>query len=203
MTQSAKTSPPTPYVWGGLLAAAWNTKNDYEFRKAMAIAYPQLWRFAEGLGADEIEASQVVDRSLAKATQSLLQADDDGSPVLGGQLAKYILISIRWRVLNLRRRRINLHSLDGSQSSDDTAAIQLKANTPEPYEIVNTRVMEAELRRAIEELSSENLALFIVRFLMEMTLNDTSEILGLTLHQTRTRIEQIKQHFESRLKSRD
>ena len=156
-----------------------------EIAELVSIFMDPVYRLALRMTGNEQDAEDVTQETFIKVIRAL--------PGFEGrsQLATWIYrIAMNESLMNLRKRKPGISQLEIDAEKDDDDGVEIEivdwAAQPES-ELLNVEAKE-ELDRAITHLSENLRSVFTLRDLQGLSIEETSEVLGISVPNVKTRL---------------
>lgn len=156
----------------------------------------KLYRIAQHLTHNREDAQDIVQDSFLKAFQHLGQFRED---------AKFstwlIRIAFNQSMMTLRKRRTTRElPIDGDPASEDKShPIEVSDWVPNPEELYKSAELQDILRNTLKKLSPGLRAVFILRDIESLSLEQTAEVLDLSLAAVKARSRRARLQLRERL----
>jgi RNA polymerase sigma-70 factor, ECF subfamily len=156
----------------------------------------KLFRIAQHLTHNREDAQDIVQDAFLKAFQHLAQFRED---------AKFstwlIRIAFNQSMMTLRKRRTSRElPIDSDPGSEDKGhPIEIADWVPNPEELYNSAELQEILRKTLKKLSPGLRAVFILRDIEGLSLEQTAEVLDLRLPAIKARSRRARLQLRERL----
>jgi RNA polymerase sigma-70 factor, ECF subfamily len=155
----------------------------------------QLWRIARSILRDEADAEEVVQEAYLRAFASLDGFRAESS--LSTWLAR-IVINEAMRRLNRRREMVDLSAI-GAEMADGERGIV--AAQPSPEQAAAREEIRRVVERAIDALPASFRAVFVMRVIEQMSIEETAAALSIPEATVKTRLHRANQQLRQALGS--
>lgn len=158
----------------------------------------RLYRAAWGILRDEQEAEDAVQDAYIKAFAGLAQFRREAA--LSTWLTRIVINEALMRRRRTRRLTLAFHDRD---DHSNVVALYPSSGESEPAETPESAAMRGQLRpyleAAVGDLPEEQRAVFVLRALEELSVEETARVLDLNPQTVRTRFMRARRRLQSRL----
>ena len=159
----------------------------HAFETVMRRYNQRLFRIARSILKDEGEAEEAVQDAYMRAFTHLDQCADAAR--LGGWLAR---IAANEALMRLRKHgRVRLFA-DGAAAEDGAAVVPLWTATSNPEELFAVAELKRLVERAIDDLPDGFRAVFVMRAVEQMSVQETAACLGIPPDTVKTRLHRAR-----------
>ena len=156
----------------------------------------KLFRIAEHLTHNREDAQDVVQEAFLKAFQHLAGFRENS------KFSTWLIrITLNQSLMKLRERRVTREvSIDNDfQSEADNLPIEIADWAPNPEELYSAAELREILRKTLQELGSGLSVVFILRDIEGLSLEQTAEVLDLSLSAVKARSRRARLQLRERL----
>ncbi len=157
----------------------------------------RLYRLARGVLRDEAEAEEVVQESYLRAFTHL--DGFKGESTLATWLARIVLNEALGR---LRRRRPTVAIDDVAETLAAGAPGPLSREEPSPEQAIARHEIRRSIERAVDDLPAIFRAVFIMRAIEQMSIEETASCLGIPAETVKTRFHRANRLLRQALSAR-
>ena len=156
----------------------------------------KLFRIAQHLTHNREDAQDIVQEAFLKAYQHLGQFREDSS------FSTWVIrIAFNQSMMALRKRRSTreLPFDNGSSFEDDSPPMEIADWVPNPEELYKSAELREILRKTLQKLNPGLRAVFILRDIEGLSLEQTAEVLDLSLAAIKARSRRARLQLRERL----
>jgi RNA polymerase sigma-70 factor (ECF subfamily) len=150
-----------------------------------------LWRIARGILRDETDAEEAVQDAYVRAFTSL--SDFRGESAWSTWLAR-IAINEALRRASRRRVTVDLGTIDEAEIDCQTPLV---SSPPDPEQAAARRQVRRLVEQAVDTLPTQFRAVFVMRVLEQMSVEETAATLGIPAATVKTRLHRANQQLRA------
>lgn len=162
----------------------------HAFETVMRRHNRRLFRIARSILKDEGEAEEAVQDAYLRAFTHLDQCADAGR--LGGWLARIAANEALMRLRKHGRVRLFADGIEAEDSGEGAAVVPLWTAASNPEELFAVAELKRLVERAIDDLPDGFRAVFVMRAVEQMSVQETAACLGIPPDTVKTRLHRAR-----------